>query len=219
MEGITGTMWQVSSMAVEANHRRHYDHLDQHGRVAHTLLMSAVLVLIAKLSMMAFVYPMRSSITGHQRVQSQFLMRREAIGLEHQHQQEQAMPAVGDILPINAEEDLAQLIKKKADFVVKLGFTWCRPCKAFLPRYKKLAKIYGETHFLKVTGNENEWSKTYARDVLRISETPTFAAYSAGELVATWTGGDAERFVRTIEKTLPSAAGKFKQAVLAAGCN
>jgi len=55
--------------------------------------------------------------------------------------------------------------------------------------------------------------------VLRISETPTFAAYSAGELVATWTGGDAEMFVRTIEKTLPSAAGKFKQAVLAAGCN
>jgi len=53
MEGIIGTMWQVSSMAVKANHRRHHDRLDQHWRVVHTLLMTAVMVLIAKLSMMA----------------------------------------------------------------------------------------------------------------------------------------------------------------------
>lgn len=220
------TLWPITTMGVESNDLRHR-------RSVSIILMSAVLVLAAQVSFMAFPHPMGSSITGQKRSQSKFLMQRQAIGLlqqqhqQRQHQQRQqpqrrqqrqAMPSLAGILQINAEEDLAQFIKGKMDFVVKLGFTWCRPCKAFLPHYTKLAKIYGETQFLKVTCNENEWSKRYSRDVLQISESPTFAAYSGGELVAVWTGGNAETFIRKLEKTLPSAAGKFKQATLAAGC-
>lgn len=52
------------------------------------------------------------------------------------------------------------------DAVVKLAFTWCRPCKAFLPRYEKFAKIYHKTRFLKIVGNENESCKHYAKEVL-----------------------------------------------------
>lgn len=206
------TLWPITTMGVESNDLRHR-------RSVSIILMSAVLVLAAQVSFMAFPHPMGSSITGQKRSQSKFLMQRQAIGLlQQRRQQRQAMPSLAGILQINAEEDLAQFIKGKMDFVVKLGFTWCRPCKAFLPHYTKLAKIYGETQFLKVTCNENEWSKRYSRDVLQISESPTFAAYSGGELVAVWTGGNAETFIRKLEKTLPSAAGKFKQATLAAGC-
>ena len=38
------------------------------------------------------------------------------------------------------------------------------PWKAFAPRYEKYAKVYKETTFLKIVGNENESCKHYAKE-------------------------------------------------------
>ncbi|CAK0842634.1 unnamed protein product [Prorocentrum cordatum] len=89
--------------------------------------------------------------------------------------------------------------------VVKLAFTWCRPCKAFWPRFQKYAKIYSNTRFVKIVGNENDSCKHYARDVLKAKISPMFAVYRQGELVATWNGANNGRFIEKIEEHLASA--------------
>lgn len=72
---------------------------------------------------------------------------------------------LGHINTVHSEAELYAMIGDE-DAVVKLAFTWCRPCKAFLPRYEKFAKIYHKTRFLKIVGNENESCKHYAKEVL-----------------------------------------------------
>ena len=46
---------------------------------------------------------------------------------------------LGHINTVHSEAELYGMIGQE-DAVVKLAFTWCRPCKAFLPRYEKFAK-------------------------------------------------------------------------------
>ncbi len=72
---------------------------------------------------------------------------------------------LGHINTVHSEAELYAVIGDE-DAIVKLAFTWCRPCKAFLPRYEKFAKIYHKTRFLKIVGNENESCKHYAKEVL-----------------------------------------------------
>lgn len=122
------------------------------------------------------------------------------------------------VTTVHSEAELERIIQSGGDAVVKLAFTWCRPCKAFAPRYEKFAKIYGKTRFLRIVGNENESCKHYARDVLRAKISPMFAAYSKGELVATWNGANNARFVDKMEEFLPSAreCSKERQAAVAA---
>ena len=49
---------------------------------------------------------------------------------------------LGHINTVHSEAELYGMIGEQ-DAVVKLAFTWCRPCKAFLPRYEKFAKPLG----------------------------------------------------------------------------
>lgn len=75
---------------------------------------------------------------------------------------------MGHINEVHSEAELYAMIGDQ-DAVVKLAFTWCQPCKAFLPRYQKFAKIYPKTRFLKIVGNENESCKHYAKEVLHVA--------------------------------------------------
>ncbi|CAE8621779.1 unnamed protein product [Polarella glacialis] len=118
---------------------------------------------------------------------------------------------------VHGEAEINEIVNSGADVVVKLAFSWCRPCKAFYPRYEKFAEIYGETQFLRIVGNENESCKHYAKDVLQAKISPMFAAYSKGQLVATWNGANILRFVENMEQNLPSARkfSKEREAVQA----
>mmetsp|Transcript_47836 Transcript_47836/g.77609 ORF Transcript_47836/g.77609 Transcript_47836/m.77609 type:complete len:430 (-) Transcript_47836:19-1308(-) len=125
--------------------------------------------------------------------------------------------ALGSITEVHGEAEINEIVNSGADVVVKLAFSWCRPCKAFYPRYEKFAEIYGETQFLRIVGNENESCKHYAKDVLQAKISPMFAAYSKGQLVATWNGANILRFVENMEQNLPSARkfSKEREAVQA----
>jgi len=117
---------------------------------------------------------------------------------------------LGHINMVHSEAELYAMIGDE-DAVVKLAFTWCRPCKAFLPRYEKFAKIYHKTRFLKIVGNENESCKHYAKEVLHAKISPMFAAYKGGKLVKTWHGANNKRFVTNMEAMLPSAKTYAKE--------
>lgn len=112
---------------------------------------------------------------------------------------------LGHITTVHSEAELDAIVASGKDVVVKLAFTWCRPCKAFLPRYEKYAKVYKDTTFLKIVGNENESCKHYAKEVLRARISPMFAVYSEGQLLTTWNGANNQRFMDKMEEFLPSA--------------
>lgn len=112
---------------------------------------------------------------------------------------------LGEVLLVHSEAELNSVVAAGGDVIVKLAFTWCRPCKAFWPKYRKFAKIYGNTRFVKIVGNENESCKHYACDVLHARISPMFATYSNGVLVSTWTGANNKKFIENIESNLPSA--------------
>eukprot|EP00414_Alexandrium_minutum_P006571 CAMPEP_0113818594 /NCGR_PEP_ID=MMETSP0328-20130328/318_1 /TAXON_ID=39455 /ORGANISM="Alexandrium minutum" /LENGTH=194 /DNA_ID=CAMNT_0000786529 /DNA_START=33 /DNA_END=617 /DNA_ORIENTATION=- /assembly_acc=CAM_ASM_000350 len=124
-------------------------------------------------------------------------------------------PKLGRVSTIERADELEAMIADGSDVLVKLTFPWCRPCRYFADKYQKLASIYKSTHFVRVSANRDEAMKRYAQE-LKIEQTPMFAAYSGGRLVATWTGANAERFVKSIEHALPTAEGKFTKATLAA---
>mmetsp|Transcript_80484 Transcript_80484/g.209202 ORF Transcript_80484/g.209202 Transcript_80484/m.209202 type:complete len:447 (-) Transcript_80484:619-1959(-) len=113
---------------------------------------------------------------------------------------------LGEVTTVHGEAELDAIIANGADTIVMLAFTWCRPCKAFWPKYQKYAQIYKNTRFLKIVGNENESCKHYARDVLKASNSPTFAVYSKGRLVEMWHGPNTAHFIENIEKHLESAS-------------
>ncbi|CAJ1446112.1 unnamed protein product, partial [Effrenium voratum] len=114
------------------------------------------------------------------------------------------------VTTVHSESELYSLVGKD-DAVVKLAFTWCKPCKAFLPRYEKFAKVYKTTRFLKIVGNENESCKHYAKEVLRAKISPMFAAYCKGKLVKTWRlGKKRSRGVKETER-LKGFPRRFKR--------
>lgn len=116
----------------------------------------------------------------------------------------------GDVILVDKENDLQTVLASGADVIVQLAFSWCRPCKFFAPKYQKLAKKYSTTRFLKIFGNENEFCKHYAVNVLGAKTSPVFAAYSKGQLISTWTGAYVEKFVENIEASLPTAGNRAK---------
>jgi len=122
----------------------------------------------------------------------------------------------GNVNKISTEDALSALHGSGEDVVVMLTFPWCRTCKFFKPTFKKLARIYGDTQFHEICGNENDFTKHYAREVLNVEFSPMFALYTDGKLVKTWTGGCHEEFVKNVEE-LPTAKGRMRQALVDAG--
>jgi len=112
---------------------------------------------------------------------------------------------LGEVTTVHGEAELDAIIANGADTIVMLAFTWCRPCKAFWSKFRKYASIYRNTRFVKIVGNENQYCKHYARDVLHANNSPYFAVYTKGKLVRTWYGPQTGRFIENIEEHLESA--------------
>lgn len=123
------------------------------------------------------------------------------------------------VTTVHGEAELEAIVRSGADIVVKLSFTWCRPCKGFWPKFVKFAKVYRRTRFLQLVGNENESCKHYARDVLQAKISPMFAAYSRGKLVGTWSGANLGRFVEKMEEFLPTASALAEERAAALVAN
>jgi len=145
------------------------------------------------------------------------------IGIQRRVENVQAAPQRmqegngGAVGKVATEESFSALHGGGDDVVVMLTFPWCRTCRFFKPTFKRLAKIYGATRFTEICGNENDFTKHYAREVLNVEFSPMFALYSDGKIVKTWTGGCHEEFVKNIEGALPSATGRMRQALVDAG--
>jgi thiol-disulfide isomerase/thioredoxin len=82
--------------------------------------------------------------------------------------------------------------RKKDDFVViKYSTEWCRPCKAIMPEFEKLAKEYPHVYFLDVD-IENEVFEDLD-DLKDIRGVPTFKFFIGKEVKRSFAGADIAR--------------------------
>jgi thioredoxin 1 len=81
------------------------------------------------------------------------------------------------------EEFQLLLREEKGPIVLEVGFTFCKPCKKFQPKYNLFAEHYEDVLFLMVYGNRNQSCKQLCKTILNVKATPTFYMYSNGSLV------------------------------------
>lgn len=102
----------------------------------------------------------------------------------------------GEVREIESEEELDQLMVSDGRLTILLaGFTWCRPCRALLTPYGKLAERYkDEAKFIKFYGNANENTKVLFRDRLKARATPTICFFNQqGEMTHQHSGGNKQK--------------------------
>ena len=90
---------------------------------------------------------------------------------------------------------------KDALIVLQVGFSFCRPCKRFAPKYEQYAQTYSHVRFVRINGNENQDTIAFCKDKLHVRKTPTFFVFQKEKQVNSWTGANEEIF-----------AGKLKLA-------
>lgn len=91
----------------------------------------------------------------------------------------------GLVHELHSEEDLDKcLVQSPGVVVLEIVTSWCRVCRNFVPKYKRLAGNYEQVKFLKIVGNENESTNKVAMERFKITKTPYFVFYRDGEIFA-----------------------------------
>jgi thiol-disulfide isomerase/thioredoxin len=97
-----------------------------------------------------------------------------------------------NVVEIHSESELEQ--HSSGLTILEVTSKACRACKAFVPKYKRLAaEFHGQVRFLKVVGNENEYTHRLVTQRLRVKATPTFYFMRNGEVVSDLRGGNEEK--------------------------
>jgi thiol-disulfide isomerase/thioredoxin len=95
----------------------------------------------------------------------------------------------GLVHELHSEEDLDTcLVQSPGLVVLEIVTSWCRVCRNFVPKYKRLAGHYEEVKFVKLVGNENESTNKVAMERFKITKTPYFVFYRDGEIFARQSG-------------------------------
>lgn len=122
---------------------------------------------------------------------------------------------LGVVIKVDSEEAMGLFKSSRTDFVVMITFSWCKACKVFMPKYKRLAKNYANMKFLTIVANENNSTEHYAKVSMSIKKCPMFALHSKGKLVKTWTGTDTNEFVKHVDYMLNTPGRKLKALAMA----
>ena len=90
-------------------------------------------------------------------------------------------------------------IKKAPIAIVDFGATWCGPCKFIKPEFHKLAEQFeGKATFIDCDIDEHQ----EIADKFEIQSVPTFMVFKNGAKVDTFSGADAAKLRKMIEKAV-----------------
>jgi thioredoxin 1 len=102
------------------------------------------------------------------------------------------------VTKITSGEEFKDILERDSSaklVVLQVGFTFCRPCLAFEPKYERLARQYGDAaRLVKVNGNENGNTIELCRDQLKVERTPTFIFFRDGQEIHRHTGINLDVF-------------------------
>ena len=91
---------------------------------------------------------------------------------------------------------------KDSPVILQVGFSFCRPCKRFEPKYEGYAAEHEEIRFVRMNGNENEDTIQFCKEELQVRKTPSFFIFQNGKQVLSWTGANEDAFKGNISKML-----------------
>jgi len=87
--------------------------------------------------------------------------------------------------------------------LLEVTFTFCRSCRRFEPKLRRLSEQYPQVRFVQLVGNGTIGAMELSTKELEVSSSPAFFIFRrGGELLARWTGADLERFQAHISECL-----------------
>jgi len=114
--------------------------------------------------------------------------------------------AKGVVNSIHGGGDLQSILERHPDMpmVLMVGFTFCRPCKAFKRTYEKMAAYYTNVAFLFVYGNESEDTKHLVKNVLKLKVSPMFYCFRGmGESIEPVASHSGARDYKLVDAFIP----------------
>merc|ERR1712039_210596 len=77
--------------------------------------------------------------------------------------------------------------------LLQVTFTFCRSCRAFEPKFAKLADEYPNVRFVNLVGNGTIGAMEFATRELNVKASPAFFVFNrSGELMDQWVGKKVE---------------------------
>lgn len=118
------------------------------------------------------------------------------------------------VTTIVSQDEWRRVLKMESKRLIclEVGFTFCRPCKAFARKYHQIAEQFPSVKFVYMNGNENGSTTILARDDLGVKSTPSFFLFRAGEKLHFHSGAKEERLRNAINRHMrdgewPALAG------------
>jgi len=87
--------------------------------------------------------------------------------------------------------------------LLEVTFTFCRSCRNFEPKFRKLAESYPEVRFVQLVGNGTIGAYNLVRRELKCKKSPAFFIFRrGGERLDEWTGAHVERLELRLGKQI-----------------
>lgn len=122
---------------------------------------------------------------------------------------------VDTVTHIVSQEEWHEVMETEGDRLIclEVGFTFCRPCKAFTKKFNQIAEEFPTVRFITVYGNENGSTTVLARDELGVKSTPSFYLFRDSQKVHFHSGAKEERLRNALNRHLrddewPASAGE-----------
>mmetsp|Transcript_31788 Transcript_31788/g.80385 ORF Transcript_31788/g.80385 Transcript_31788/m.80385 type:complete len:635 (+) Transcript_31788:129-2033(+) len=100
------------------------------------------------------------------------------------------------VVTITSEEAWRNLVAEEQAagriILLQVTFTFCRSCRAFEPKFAKLANEYPNVRFVNLVGNGTIGAMEFATGELNVKASPAFFVFRNGELMDQWVGKKVE---------------------------
>lgn len=103
---------------------------------------------------------------------------------------------------ITSKAEFTDILDQSTDILLQIGFSFCRPCKRFEPKFEEYAEENKGVRFVRMNGNENEDTIQFCKEDLQVRKTPSFFVFKNGKKVLSWTGANEEVFKSNLQKIL-----------------
>ncbi|CAE7549215.1 trx1 [Symbiodinium natans] len=97
--------------------------------------------------------------------------------------------------------------------LLQVTFTFCRACKGFEPKLRKLAEEYSDVRFVQLVGNASIGAMNFVQQ-LKCQGSPSFFLFrrGSGELLAKWHGANADKVRQHLSPYVENGEGENENA-------
>ncbi|KAJ3313291.1 Cytoplasmic thioredoxin isoenzyme 2 [Boothiomyces sp. JEL0838] len=105
-------------------------------------------------------------------------------------------------------EEYQETVQNSPLVFVKVGATWCPPCKVIKPVFQNLSNMYTNAKFIAIDSDTSEGNEAFASKY-EIQSYPTFLVFHNGKVIQTLIGADKQSLEAMVEMMTNSPTDKF----------